>query len=469
MKFHRSAPRKLKNGRTVYYIRYWDGTKHKTLSRSLYTPFDSEKKADDWIGSEEAKKALYLMLEPDQKLKAQIPIEKIEKSLKDLEWKTRFFNQNEDFKDYIEEMKKPDGAPNSWQATRAYLEYYVFHFFLGEKQEGNYILWHRHFYEFVEWLRDKAISKKTGKRLSYSTKNACIKTLNSFLRFICFKKFSNREPLLLIKCPSFANHLLKENQRTYKDIILEGELNIILTKLNQKNEAGEVSKTVEFLTILYNSGMRFKELYTMTLDCVIDKPDKLPSFMTEVYRNVGKPIYGYLLLKSQSLHKVREESRVTEKMRKNKNLNISQEVGTLLRKALKSKKTISPKHNRLIPIWDQTTWEIIKRNQAVAAKKYLNKLHGPETKREDYYLLDDIEENHLRSDMRDVSTKSFHATRHSFITLNTGFLISKNIVPEPVMRSITGITSKVLENYTHTYEELMLSVAGWNDDNEELG
>jgi len=42
--------------------------------------------------------------------------------------------------------------------------------------------------------------------------------------------------------------------------------------------------------------------------------------------------------------------------------------------------------------------------------------------------------------------------------------MSKNLAPEPIIRSITGITSKVLKDYTHTYEELMLSAAGWLSD-----
>ena len=274
--------------------------------------------------------------------------------------------------------------------------------------------------------------------------------------------------MLLIKCPSFANELLKQNQRTYKDIVLEDEFRSIQCKLaliNKKDD--EISKTLEYVTILYRTGMRFQEGYTLTLDSVIDKPEKLPSFMTEIYTRVGKKIYGYLLLKSQSYNKIRNKSRVTEAMKANKKLKITQEVGTLLRKPLKSKKVISPKNNRLIPIWDEEAWNFIKRNQAIASEKCLNKTHGPNTTREDYYLFDDIEANQLRKEFRQVSKKGFHATcRHSFITITSGLLLSKNIEPDYLMRSLSGISSHILANYQHTYEELMLSVSGWDEDNK---
>lgn len=283
--------------------------------------------------------------------------------------------------------------------------------------------------------------------------------MNGFLKYIGFQKFSNQQPLLLIKCPSFANELLKQNQRTYKDIILEDEFHTIQNSLEtNRPDSEEFSKTAEFATILYRSGMRFQELYSLTLDSVIDKPEKLPHFMTEIYTRVGRPVYGYLLLKSQSHHKVRNKSRITEAMKKNK--KITQDVGCLLRKPLKSKKVITPKNNRLIPIWDEEAWNIIKRNQAISTEKLLNQVHGPHAKKEDYYLLDDVEANQLRRELRAVSKKSYHANRHSFITLTTGFLMSKNIVPELVLRPITGISSKVIESYTHTYEELMLAAAG---------
>ena len=183
MKIHvsyRKAPKS--SGREYYiYLRYYDGSKHLYLDRELYPNFKTPNEAKEWIKKDEALKEIYGKLSAEQKLKSQIPIEKIEKSCKELEWKKRFFDHYQDFQAYINEMKKPGRAPNSWEATRVYLEYYVFYFFLLHKNESNYIHWHKRFPEFVRWLEDEAISSKTGNLLSYSTRNACIKTLNSFL------------------------------------------------------------------------------------------------------------------------------------------------------------------------------------------------------------------------------------------------------------------------------------------------
>src|SRR5690606_37826375 len=117
----------------------------------------------------------------------------------------------------------------------------------------------------------------------------------------------------------------------------------------------------------------------------------------------GKKIYGYLLLKSQSKYKVREHARITEDM-KNENPQDrdiqNKSIGSLLRKPLKSKDNITPKNYRLIPIWDEDAWKIIKRKQGEVAEKCFKKIHGIGTDREDYYLLPDIEENNIRREFR---------------------------------------------------------------------
>jgi hypothetical protein len=203
---------------------------------------------------------------------------------------------------------------------------------------------------------------------------------------------------------------------------------------------------------------------------VIDKPENLPEFMVETYSRVGRHIYGYLLLKSQNKYKTRTKSRVSLDENNNKVPDTPQEVGTLLRKALKSKKVISPRNNRLIPIWDEETWNIIKRNKSIASQKCIDKVHGPHANRGDYFLFDDIEAYKLRNDFRLVCTKGYHATRHSYITLTIGDLLKMNKIkyPDQLIRSITGITSAVLENYIHIYEEMMLSVVGIEDLESEV-
>lgn len=163
MKIHVGYRKASKSSNRDYYIylRYYDGKKHRYLNRELYPNFKNLDEAREWIRKEESLKELYEKLNAEQKLHSNIPIEKLEKSRKEVEWKKRFFDHYQDFSAYINEMKKPGRAPNSWEATRVYLEYYVFYFFLLHKNETNYVHWHKRFPEFIKWLEDEAISSKT--------------------------------------------------------------------------------------------------------------------------------------------------------------------------------------------------------------------------------------------------------------------------------------------------------------------
>lgn len=158
----RAELRKLSTGEEYYSFVYYDGEKRIRLKKSSHPHFTNREAAEEWAKSQEA---------IHESAKARI--------IKRLQWKTQYYKFSKISDDYIENCKKVQ--PNSWKNTAFYLEHYVLPFFLEVKKSNNPNNWSIHFEEFRDWLEDNAETVTTPKKLiAYSTKNHCIKTLNTF-------------------------------------------------------------------------------------------------------------------------------------------------------------------------------------------------------------------------------------------------------------------------------------------------
>lgn len=439
------VPKNNKSG-TVWYLRYWDAGKHRTIPRHLYTPFTSEKAALDWIENDKAVQEFFLKAEAlyqtkssdgTRETKPVIPISKLSRGLKRIQTLREFTDQNKDLKKYINWIKKHD-SPNSWESNQTYMEKYVFPFFLGIKRLSNYNLWYKDFHNFQLYLENEATSEKTGKLLSYSSKNHCIRCLNSFLKHMV--RLNKIEPWHATKCTSFPHSkVVKEGGRGWKDVIKrDGQFEEILSRLEYSRD---------YFRILFFTGMRFNELNSLPFSAVRANTTRLPKMFLEFADRTNKTIYGYILLENQIAGKLRSRSR-------------NKKTGEVRRKPLKSKTDDSPKNFRIIPIWDDETWKILEKNKIRASKERLAKKFNS-SRDEDYFLLD-IEENRLRREYRKkVPDKklSLHCCRGSYITYLAGELNDCGMPIEEMVRAITGITSDALEHYLHMYERMMLEAS----------
>lgn len=408
------VPRTNKKGVTSYYLRYYEGKSHKNVPRHLYPKFKSHAEAIAYIDSKNANGEL---LNHSRGVKA-------------LEWKNKFFNFNELLISYKNWQKKE--APNSYQSNVTYLTNYVYPYFLSERELSDVNSWHKHFKEYTDWL-EQVTAPKTGKKLTYSTMNACIRTLNGFIKFLVqYNKIGALEGS--IKCHGFKQSLVRQNVRTYKDVITESEFE------NLKKSLG-LSK--EFFIVLYNTGMRFNELYSLPVSAIHKGSDNIKDLIKKPFRTLGKTIYGYIYLESQI---------------KNKTSYRDNKTGHIGRKPLKSKDKICHANSRTIPITDLETWEIIKKQHAKAKKDFQERVHLSSDPND--YLLFNIDVNKLRRDFSSKTKKSFHCARHSFTTFLVRDFVENGLSAEMAIRPITGHTSDAFHGYVHVVEEMNMKAVG---------
>jgi len=403
-----AVPRKQSSGKTKWYLRYWEKGELKNICKKTYPDFWTKKDALKWIKSKKGMKELDF-------------VKRHSDGIKWLKWKNDYAKINdllEDFKEYHKE-----NAPNSYMSAISYLEKYVIRFYIDIQKENNLKYWCRYHEEFRKFLKEKAFKVGTKTAIAYSTKNHCIRAYNNFMKFL--KKKHYIEPHDYVPCESFAEHLVNQNARGYEDIINLKEYGTLCEKLKESKE---------YFMVLYNSGMRFHELYSLPMSAVYEDNDNFPEFMREKFTSLGKSIYGYILLESQMKYKTIKRKKKT---------------GHIERKPLKGRRAITFKDARIIPIMDMDTWNIIVQNYNRAFDEH--KKREFISSKENDYLLFNVNDSRLRRDFLLHCKKGFHACRHSFVT---------NLVGETrdmiITKAITGHKSDAFFKYLHIYEEIAL-------------
>ncbi|MFW7381459.1 MAG: hypothetical protein ACOH5I_21805 [Oligoflexus sp.] len=317
-------------------------------------------------------------------------------------------------------------APNSHSAALGYMQHYVLGFFLSLKKESDINNWYLLHQEFIDHLTNKAKTRQ-GKRLANATINNVIKTYNTFIE--CMKRYNLIAPASMVKCPAVPKHKL--NMRDLSDVISEAEL----TEVSQKLPA----PISEFFQVLWHTGMRFNELFTLPIDTLYKGNLPSASLHDELTR-LGLEYFGYIRLESQgSLPRGRRD-----------------ENGAVPRKPLKGFKTISPKNARLIPIFDKSIWNVFARRYLTEMQKLNDGVYT--RNKSDYLFFDDLEWNKANLGLAaayeglDYKPKSYHCCRHSFVTRFVGQTKSFFLT-----RAITGHrSSEAFERYLHIFEQLVL-------------
>ncbi len=408
-------PRKLANGETRYYLRYWKDNKNLCVPVRVI-------RSDPNFAGEYPFKTREDALRYIKKSKAIEDYRKHSEGLKYLAKKREYG----DFLEYRDILKRDviESAPNSYESTMHYFDRFVLPFFLDEKMERNVNKWHLLFKEYRIWLMESAYKDGHGDKLiSYSTKNHCVRALNKFLKSMC--EVGVLTPACNIKCTGFARHLVDENARGAEDIIKENEYTVLKKSLGKKSK--------EFFICLYNTGMRFNELYSLSFNDIYfdeDIEEGLEGWMKDSLESNGYEIYGYISLTSQC---------------KSKNRDIN-ESGEVERKPLKGRKTTKLKDGRVIPILDAETMDILIDRYNRCVDEYERGQYG---ENEENYFLFYEDHNEIRRDFYKHCKKGMHACRHSFTTR----LIGKTR-HQILTRTITGHRSlDVFDRYVHIYEE----------------
>lgn len=390
-------------GKLSIRIRYWHNKKHKTLPISEHPEFETVAEAEEFCKKQNAK------------IDADRHLEKHAKGMDAIAWKKKYANYVKDVNDFLDWFKEE--APNSWEASRSWLTNYVIPYFLG-KNLNNPNLWHIEYESFRKFLEKEARSK-SGNKLSYSSMSHVVKALNSFIKYL---GLHNKMDMVTsnVKCRGFKRSLT--NKRGKDDLIQPEEYDSLKKALDSSRD---------FFIVLMNTGMRIMELYSLQFSNVFKGHKDLDDTLKKPYEHMDKTIYGYIRLESQM--------KLKYAFRDKKN-------GTIKRKPLKSKPKISPEYNRIIPITDPETWEILLKNRRRAMKEWENKIHT--TTDSDSYLLFEIDVNEIRRDMRKHTIKTPHCCRHSYTTNTVRSFRGVNYGPE-LIKGITGHTSSEFERYVH--------------------
>jgi len=347
-----------------------------------------------------------------------------------LAWQRKFYNFENLLSIYSEHMKRQ--APNSWKNSVFFMRHYVLDFYLNKMNVPNLELWHRYYLDFTEWLiKDATLVRQTEKQthISYGSKNHCIRSLNTFLRYMKLKNQINH----FSPCPSFKSHLL--NTRGADDLVSEDEYNTIYNELTQLNE-----EVADFYCLLYHSGMRLNEMRGLSLADVF--PGKIPmeNINNELER-FGFSTYGHIALTSQPVNDHLGTLRNSD--------------GHVERKPLKTRKAMTSKEGRLIPINDKMAFNTLVKLYKKAEQDFQEKKHGPN--RSDYLFFDTVTKNKISFTLKSVYDKfhwrykSPHCLRHTRAT----YLVGKTLNPI-LARLILGHTkNETTARYIHLHEDVI--------------
>lgn len=251
------------------------------------------------------------------------------------------------------------------------------------------------FDEFLTWLEEKAMTVREPRRIiAYSSKNHCVRVLNTFMTFLV--KTNRVNPNNLRKIPGWGSDKL--NGRNADSLISEEEFKTIYGILQETNR----TVAVFFQTAFYTA-MRFNEVYGISLDDLfIGELDD--SVMKPALKQHGIETFGYIVLESQPKSKTNER----------------RSDGTILRKPLKGKKKIDEKFNRIVPIIDKDLFNNLVKLYKQQEELFKKRVYGSDPK--NYILFDGLTNTEANLGLRQAyektkfKPKSYHCCRHTRCT-----------------------------------------------------
>lgn len=403
---------KRANGKVSFRLRYWNGASHKTVPRDQHPEFASIAEAERFCEQQNAK------------ADAERHLEKHARGLSAIEFNAKYADFSREVVQFLEWYSEE--APNSWEACRAWLQNYVIPYFLGKKL-NNPNTWHLEFETFRRWLEKEATVASGKRKLTYSTMSHIVKALNAYLKYLGLHQKMDAA-ISNIKCRGFKRS--KMNKRGKEDLVQPAEFAHLKVVLEDSRN---------FFITLMNSGLRVHELYSLQFSNVFKGDKDLDETLKLPFKQMGVTIYGYIRLESQMVKKYAFRNVKT---------------GTIARKPLKSKPKIAAEYNRVIPITDPETWEILVENRRRAMKEWEERAFT--SSKPDDYLLFNMDINDIRRDLRKHTKKTPHCCRHTYTTNTVRAFRGVNYGPE-LIKGITGHTSAEFERYVHL---------GLEDENE---
>lgn len=362
---------------------------------------------------------------------------------RELEWKNHFFDFDQLLELYAKKRKSE--APNSWKTDVYYLEQYVFNFFLSIKRSNNLNNWELHFEELREWLENDAELLKTKVdrvKLAYATKNACIKALNRFLDTMARnQKMKAPAP----RCRVFPKH--KINWKGIESYLYPEEIEHVFANLKVID-----LECAEFFWVLCHTGLRLNEGVGLALSHIY-KGEPKEQNLRKMLKRFAIKSFLHIVLDSQPANS--DEVRSKD--------------GSVKRKPLKHRRRIEPKSNRLIPVSDGRTAEILVKRFNQQAAKFKMKVYGDD--KSNYLLFEDMNKNRISNKLRKVyqssnfTSKSPHDCRHTYCTNMVSQTEGHNFLAKYVLGHADA---KTTENYLHLWELIQQRVIQDEQVEDEL-
>ena len=310
-----------------------------------------------------------------------------------LEWRESYGNFN-DLVSIYEQVRKTEDATNSWTGDIQHLTQQVLPFFLIEKNCPNMELWSDYFEDFRDWLmKQEPVKKRNGQTTyAYATLNRCISTLNTFMETM---KRRNKLTKLPSKCRFFKKGLLnRRGDEAYMSVD-------VCTSISKWLYEQSDELCADAVCVSRALGVRENELFGIALPWVMGgRPDD--KALCKLIERMERKYYGYVVLESQpALAEIRDTN------------------GTVPRKPLKRTDGISANNTRIIPVFDEAAWEVIKKRHQTQRVLFKNKTHGDDPK--NYLLFDGLKETRYYRAFKDACEQlgldhSPHHTRHGFCT-----------------------------------------------------
>jgi integrase len=368
--------RKKANGGEYFSFVYWDGDKRVRLKKGEYPNFESLEKAQQWARTKEA----------------EVDCAK-SRARKRLEWRNLYYDFSKIADEYIDYCKRTQ--VNSWSCTTFYFEHYVLPFFLEVKAANNPNNWSMYFEDYKDWLEKDAYTIRDPEKLiSYSSKNHCIKTLNTFLTFLVRKNLIDHGNVY--KVTGFPTS--KINARDASSVLSKEEFESVHQILKELNPL-----IATFFQTAYYTGMRFNEIFGLSIDDLFNG-ELEECVLKKSLENHKMDYWGYVVLESQPEGKTR--ARLPNK--------------TIKRKPLKGKPQINEKFNRIIPIINKDLFNNLVALYKVQREKFKNNIYGSNPK--DYVLFEEMTMTDAAVILREAyartkyTPKSYHCCRHTRCT-----------------------------------------------------
>ncbi len=221
------------------------------------------------------------------------------------------------------------------------------------------------------------------------------------------------------------------NYRDADSLIPRKEFDHIYKRMLELDEQSAI-----FYQTCYFTGMRFNEVFGLSIDDLF--PGEIEdNVLNKILEQHDIEYYGYIVLQDQPSDKARKRNA----------------DGTIERKPLKSKKSISEKNNRIIPITDKDLYNNLVKLYKKQKELQKNKVYGHESK--NYVLFDELNvsmpKRFLESaySLSGFQYKTFHCCRHTRATelvgLTQNFILAKYWLGHS--------RQETTERYTHIFQQ----------------